>query len=51
LNITYAEYEGQVFEFLAEEAKTRHATQRSWDEMRLGVAALIESVLKVQEGR
>jgi hypothetical protein len=49
LAISYAEYEGQVFEFLGDEARRRYATERAWDEMRLGAAALIESVLKLQE--
>jgi len=49
LAISYAEYEGQVFEFLGEEARGRYATESAWDGMRLGAAALIESVLTLQE--
>jgi len=49
LAITYAEYEGQVFEFLGEETRSRYGTQGAWDEMRLRAAALIENVLKKQE--
>jgi hypothetical protein len=48
LAISYGEYKGQVFEFLGEEARSRYATESMWDEMRLRVAALIESVLKCQ---
>ncbi|MGH7546230.1 MAG: nucleotidyl transferase AbiEii/AbiGii toxin family protein [Gemmatimonadota bacterium] len=44
--ITYKEYEGQVFEFLGEEARSSYATERAWDEIRLRVATLIEDVLK-----
>jgi hypothetical protein len=51
LAITYAEYEGQVFEFLGEEARSRYGTQGAWDEMRLRAATLIENVLKKQEGK
>jgi hypothetical protein len=49
LAISYAEYEGQVFEFLGHEARRRYATERAWDEMRLGAATMIESGLKLQE--
>lgn len=49
LTITYAEYEGQVFEFLGKEAQDRYDGEARWDEMRLQVAALIETVLKRQE--
>lgn len=49
LAISYSEYEGQVFEFLREEVRSDYATEGIWDEMRLRVAALIESVLKRQE--
>jgi hypothetical protein len=49
LDITYAEYEGQVFEFLGEEARRQYATELAWDDMRLAVVALIESVSKRQE--
>jgi len=48
LGITYREYEGQVLEFLAEEARSHYGTERAWDEMRLRVATLIETVLKRQ---
>ena len=49
LAITYAEYEGQVFEFLGDDARSQYGTQRAWDHMRLRVAELIENVLKNQE--
>jgi len=49
LGISYGEYEGQVFEFLAEEARLHYGTQSTWDEIRLRTAALIEKVLKRQE--
>lgn len=49
LGITYAEFEGQVFEFLGEEARRQYATEEAWDDIRLGAVALIESVLKRQE--
>ena len=49
LAISYKEYEGQVFEFLDEEARPRYGTESAWDEMRLRVASLIESVLKRQD--
>lgn len=49
LDITYAEYEGQVFEFLGEEARRQYGTELAWDDMRLAVGTLIESVLKRQE--
>ncbi len=49
LAMTYREYEGQVFEFLGEEARSRYGTERAWDEMRLRAATLIENVLKRQE--
>lgn len=49
LDITYKEYEGQVFEFLGEEARSRFGTESAWDDMRLGAAALIEAVTMRQE--
>ena len=49
LGIKYREYEGQVFEFLAEEARSDYGAESAWDEIRLRVAALIENVLKRQE--
>jgi predicted nucleotidyltransferase component of viral defense system len=49
LAISYSEYRGQVFEFLGEEARSQFATEGMWDEMRLRVAALIESALKRRE--
>ncbi|MBI4502876.1 MAG: nucleotidyl transferase AbiEii/AbiGii toxin family protein [Gemmatimonadetes bacterium] len=51
LAITYREYEGQVFEFLGEEARSRYGGEGAWDEMRLRAAALIENVSKLQERR
>jgi predicted nucleotidyltransferase component of viral defense system len=49
LAISYSEYKGQVFEFVGDEARSQYAMEGVWDEMRLGVAALIEGVLKRQE--
>jgi predicted nucleotidyltransferase component of viral defense system len=49
LAMTYAEYEGQVIEFLSAEARPRYGTEGAWDEMRLRAAGLIESVLRLQE--
>jgi len=49
LAISYAEYEGQVFAFLGDDAQHGYATEDAWDEMRLGAAALIENVLAFQE--
>lgn len=49
LEITYAEYEGQVFEFLGEEARARYGTEGAWDEMRLQAEALIGRALTTQE--
>lgn len=49
LAISYGEYAGQVFEFLGAEARARYGTESEWDELRLGVAALIEDVLRRQE--
>jgi hypothetical protein len=49
LAISYSEYAGQVLEFLSGEGRGRYASEASWDEMRLGVAALIDNVLKLQE--
>lgn len=48
LAISYREYEGQVFEFLGEQARSRYGAESAWDEIRLRVAALIENVLKRQ---
>lgn len=49
LDITFAEYEGQVFEFLGEEARRQCGSELAWDDMRLAVITLIEGVLKRQE--
>jgi predicted nucleotidyltransferase component of viral defense system len=49
LAITYEEYKGQVFEFLSDDARERHGTESTWDEMRLQAAGLIENVLSRQE--
>lgn len=49
LGISYREYEGQVFEFLAEDIRSYYGTQSTWDEIRLRTAALIENVLKRQD--
>ncbi len=49
LGISYRQYEGQVFEFLAEEARSHYGTESAWDEIRLRAAGLIENVLQRQE--
>lgn len=49
LAISYSEYQGQVSEFLAGEARSHCATETMWDEMRLRVASLIEAALTGQE--
>jgi len=49
LAITYAEYQGQVFEFLSDEARAQYGTEAAWDDMRLRAATLIESLLELQE--
>jgi len=51
LTVTYAEYEGQVFEFLGDEARLPHGSEDAWDEMRLQAEALIGRVLAAQESR
>jgi len=49
LAVTYAEYEGQMFEFLSDEARAHYGSETSWDETRLRVEAFIGRVLTVQE--
>lgn len=49
LDITFAEYEGQVLEFLDDDARARYGSESAWDEIRLEVARLIEEVAKGQE--
>ncbi|MBI2073527.1 MAG: nucleotidyl transferase AbiEii/AbiGii toxin family protein [Gemmatimonadetes bacterium] len=49
LAIRYSEYQGQVFEFLGDAARSGYASESMWDEMRLRAAALIEGVLQRQE--
>lgn len=51
LAVSYGEYEGQVFEFLGDEARAQHGTDRAWDEIRLRAAALIEAVIMKQGQR
>jgi hypothetical protein len=46
LSITFAEYEGQVIEFLATEGRETYGTEGAWDEMRLKAAGLIEAVIQ-----
>ena len=50
LSVTFKEYEGQVLEFLADDARARYGTEGAWDEVRLKVATLIETVLKQKGG-
>lgn len=45
-SITFAEYKGQVIEFLATEARETYGTEGAWDEMRLEAAALIDAVIQ-----
>lgn len=49
LEISYSEYEGQVLEFLEDDARSRYGTEEAWDEMRLDAAGLIERVLEFGE--
>lgn len=49
LTITFSEYEGQVLEFLAEDARSRYGNQDAWDEIRLEAATLIEKVIRRKE--
>jgi hypothetical protein len=51
LGITHEQYVGQVIEFLADRVRATHGNETAWDEMRLHAAGLIESVLKLKEGR
>lgn len=48
-SITFAEYEGQVIEFLAADARSTYGTSSAWDEVRLEVGALIEAVIERSE--
>jgi len=41
--ITFEEFEGQVVEFLADEARDTYGTREAWDEVRLRVAGAIEA--------
>lgn len=50
-DITYEEYQGQVLEFLDPEAGTEYGLEGTWDEIRLGVASLIEQVMELQESQ
>lgn len=49
LEITFKEYEGQVIEFLSEDARVRYGTEDAWDSVRLEVATLVEEVVKRKE--
>lgn len=42
-DITFDEFEGQVVEFLADEARATYGTREAWDEVRLRVAGAIEA--------
>lgn len=46
LSITFAEYEGQVIEFLQTEGRKSYGTEAAWDELRLTAAELIEAVIQ-----
>ena len=46
LSITFAEYEGQVIEFLATEGRETYGTEGAWDDLRLKAAGLIEAVIQ-----
>ncbi|MDP2955234.1 MAG: nucleotidyl transferase AbiEii/AbiGii toxin family protein [Longimicrobiales bacterium] len=46
LSITFKEYEGQVLEFLAEDARARYGAEDAWDELRLEAAALTGAALR-----
>lgn len=49
LSITFAEYEGQVIEFLQTEGQKSYGTEGAWDELRLTAAELIEAVIQRSE--
>jgi hypothetical protein len=42
-DITFDEFEGQVVEFLADEARKTYGTREAWDDVRLRVAGAIEA--------
>lgn len=46
LDITFAEFKGQVVEFLTEDARARYGTENVWDDLRLQAATLVETVLE-----
>jgi hypothetical protein len=49
--ISFAEFVGQVVEFLSDEARERYGTPRAWDETRLAVAGGIEELLRYRRRR
>jgi hypothetical protein len=46
LEISFEEYDGQVVEFLADDARDRFGSRGAWDEIRLEVAQAIESAAR-----
>lgn len=48
-SITFSEYEGQVIEFLADDARERYGTESAWDQLRLEAAQLLEGVMERSE--
>lgn len=50
LTITFKEYEGQVLEFLTDDARARFGTDEAWDGLRLEAATAIEAILNRKEG-
>jgi hypothetical protein len=49
LEISFSEYEGQVVEFLSNDARDRLGTEMAWEEIRLGVAEAVESAIHAKE--
>ena len=50
LEISYSEFEGQVVEFLSDEARSRFGSPSAWEGIQLAVAQGIESVIAAQAG-
>ena len=50
LEISYSEFEGQVVEFLSDEARSRFGSPSAWEGIQLAVAQGIESVISAQTG-
>lgn len=51
LGISFEEYDGQVVEFLAEDARDKYGSTEAWDEIRLEVVQAIESAIEGSKRR